>query len=99
MLADAHLFSPGGSRTQLTSQISRKLLRTREQVDAELDSEYAKDKREETGELSKEETAEERRLAKKKAERAGMSDKELKKLAELEKKRELRKMQKKGAAK
>jgi hypothetical protein len=47
--------------------------------------------------LSKEETAEERRLAKKKAERATMSDKELKKLAELEKKRELRKMQKKGA--
>ena len=47
--------------------------------------------------MSKEEQAEEKRLAKKKAERAGMSDKELKKLDELEKKRDLRKMQKKGA--
>jgi hypothetical protein len=46
-----------------------------------------------------EETAEEKRAAKKRAERANMSEKELKKAEELDKKREFRKMQKKQSGK
>lgn len=73
-------------------QVTRKLVKTRQQVDADLQSSYKKVLAEDA---PPEETAEEKRLAKKKAERAGMSEKELKRLDELEKKREMRKLQKK----
>jgi hypothetical protein len=46
-----------------------------------------------------EETADEKRAAKKRAERANMSEKELRKAEELDKKREFRKMQKKQGGK
>jgi hypothetical protein len=79
-------------------QVVRKLGKTREQVEIDLGADFAKYRVEELGELSKEEQAEEKRLAKKKAERAKMSEKELKRADELEKKREMRKLQKKQAA-
>ncbi|GFZ45782.1 hypothetical protein JCM24511_03512 [Saitozyma sp. JCM 24511] len=77
----------------LKPDVARKLVKTRQQVDLDLTSAYSKEVAEDA---PKEETAEERRLAKKKAERAQMSEKELKRLEELEKKREMRKMQKRG---
>ena len=58
----------------------------------DLTAAYTKEKAEDN---PPEETAEDKRLAKKRAERAAMSEKELKKAEDLEKKRELRKMQKK----
>lgn len=44
-------------------------------------------------------TAEEKTLAKKKAARANLSERELRRLDELEKKREMRKLQKRGGLK
>lgn len=76
--------------------MTRKLAATRKTVDAELGQAYAKELAEDQ---PAEMTPEEKRLAKKKAERANMSEKELKRLDELEKKRELRKLQKKGGFK
>lgn len=80
----------------LKPDVSRKLVKTRQQVDADLGASYAKEQAEDA---PAQETAEEKRLARKKAERAQMSEKELKKLEELEKKREMRKMQKKQMSK
>ncbi|WVO20918.1 uncharacterized protein IAS62_002219 [Cryptococcus decagattii] len=80
----------------LKPDVVRKLAKTRQQVDEELAAQYKKEQNEENPPA---ETAEDRRLAKKKAERAAMSEKELKKAEELDRKRELRKMQKKGVAK
>ncbi|OXG21659.1 hypothetical protein C366_01342 [Cryptococcus neoformans Tu401-1] len=77
----------------LKPDVVRKLVKTRQQVDEELVAQYKKEQNEENPPA---ETAEDRRLAKKKAERAAMSEKELKKAEELDRKRELRKMQKKG---
>lgn len=76
--------------------MTRKLANTRKTVDAELGQAYAKEQAEDA---PPELTPEEKRLAKKKAERANLSEKELKKLDELEKKREIRKLQKKGGLK
>ena len=72
-------------------QVARKLIKTREQVDIDLSSDFTKYQAEETGALSKEEQAEEKRLAKKKAQREKLSEKELKRVEELEKKRQARK--------
>ena len=73
-------------------EVTRKLQRTRQQVDTDLSAEYkklvAQDK---PAEL----TAEEKRAEKKRLERAAMTEQELKKREELEKKREMRKQQKK----
>ncbi|ORY28325.1 hypothetical protein BCR39DRAFT_449594, partial [Naematelia encephala] len=76
----------------LKPDVTRKLAATRKTVDADLTASYNKEVAEDAPPA---ETAEEKRLAKKKAERATMSEKELKRLDELEKKRELRKLQKK----
>jgi len=75
--------------------VSRKLINTRKLVDADLTTSYAKVKAEDN---PPEETAEEKRFAKKRAERATMSEKELKKVEELDKKRDMRKMQKRQVA-
>lgn len=73
-------------------QVSRKFANTRKTVDLDL----AKERQARLAEdQPAEETAEEKRAAKKRAERASMSEKELKKAEELDKKREFRKMQKK----
>ena len=77
-------------------EVTRKLGTTRKTVDSDLSKDYAKEVAEDA---PPEMTAEEKRLAKKKAEKANMSEKELKKIEELEKKREMRKMQKKGMSK
>ncbi|WVQ78559.1 hypothetical protein IAT38_000645 [Cryptococcus sp. DSM 104549] len=84
------------SKPVLKPEVSRKLLKTRQGVDADLAAAYKKEKEEEN---PPEETAEEKRAAKKRAERALMSDKELKRAEELDRKREMRKMQKKQMAK
>ncbi|KAK8869605.1 hypothetical protein IAR55_000172 [Kwoniella newhampshirensis] len=73
-------------------EVARKLLKTRQTVDEELNKSYKKVLDEDK---EPEETPEEKRAAKKRAERAGMSEKELKKAEELDKKREMRKLQKK----
>lgn len=86
-----------GRATSSRIQVSRKLVKTREQVNVDLGIDYEKYRVDELGELSKEEQAEEKRLAKKKAERAKLSEKELKRVEELEKKREMRKLQKRQA--
>ncbi|WWC60899.1 uncharacterized protein I303_103475 [Kwoniella dejecticola CBS 10117] len=78
----------------LKPDISRKLIKTRQTVDSDLGQAY---KKEQDEDKEPEETPEERRAAKKKAEREKLSDKERKKLEDLEKKREMRKMQKKQA--
>ncbi len=80
----------------LKPDVTRKLVKTRQQVDADLGTSYAKELAEDA---PAQETAEEKRLARKRAERAQMSEKELKKLEELEKKREMRKLQKKQMSK
>ncbi|EIW70044.1 hypothetical protein TREMEDRAFT_68451 [Tremella mesenterica DSM 1558] len=74
------------------AEVTRKLLRTRQQVDSELTAEYKRALSENT---VPQETVDEKRAAKKKAERASMTEKELKRVEELEKKREQRKQQKK----
>ncbi|TYJ58153.1 hypothetical protein B9479_001249 [Cryptococcus floricola] len=79
--------------------VARKLIKTRQTVDASLLAAYQKEKLIDSGEPTAEETAEEKRLAKKKAERAKMSEKELKRAEELDKKREMRKLQKKQMSK
>lgn len=76
--------------------MTRKLQATRKTVDSELGTAYAKELAED---LPAEITPEEKRLAKKKEQRAAMSDKEIKRLDELEKKRAMRKMQKAGGFK
>ncbi|WVW82862.1 hypothetical protein I302_104874 [Kwoniella bestiolae CBS 10118] len=88
------LLSKSASGGLLKPDISRKLLKTRQTVDADLAVDY---KKEQDEDKPAEETPEERRAAKKKAEREKLSEKELKKLEDLEKKREMRKMQKKQA--
>ncbi|WWD16133.1 hypothetical protein CI109_100558 [Kwoniella shandongensis] len=77
-------------------EVSRKLLKTRQTVDEELNKSYKKEVDEDK---EPEPTAEEKRAARKRAERAGMSEKEVKKAEELEKKREMRKLQKKQQSK
>lgn len=74
-------------------EVQRKLTRTRVEVDAGLDKQYQKELVEDG---LAEKTPEEKRAERKRAERAGRSDKELKRQEELEKKRSMRKMQKKG---
>lgn len=76
-------------------QVARKLTKTREQVNIDLATGYSQYQAEESGALSKEEQAEEKRLAKKKAQREKLSEKELKKADELEQKRQARKQAKK----
>ncbi|KAK4684873.1 PAT complex subunit CCDC47, partial [Tremellales sp. Uapishka_1] len=73
-------------------EVTRKLVKTRQTVDTELGLSYKKALEED---LPAEETAEEKRAAKKRAERAQLSEKEQKRLDDLEKKREMRKAQKK----
>ncbi|WVR05374.1 hypothetical protein IAU60_002388 [Kwoniella sp. DSM 27419] len=80
----------------LKPEVSKKLLRTRQTVDVDLASEF---KREQDEDKPVEETAEEKRAARKRAERAQLSEKEQKRLEELDKKREMRKMAKKQAYK
>lgn len=77
------------------AQVSRKFINTRKTVDLDLEKEY---KTRIAEDQPAEETAEEKRAAKKRAERAGLSEKELKKAEELDRKREMRKMQKKQGA-
>lgn len=79
-------------KNPIKPEVVRKLVRTRQDVDNALAKEYRKEQEEE-GEV---ESAEDKRLAKKKAARAGLSEKELKKLEEKERKREIRKMQKRA---
>ncbi|WWC89776.1 uncharacterized protein L201_004702 [Kwoniella dendrophila CBS 6074] len=78
----------------LKPEISKKLIKTRQQVDIDLSLDY---KKEQDEYKEPEETIEDRRAAKKRAEREKLSEKELKKLQDLEKKRELRKLQKRQA--
>jgi hypothetical protein len=78
------------------NQVARKLVNTRKTVDLDLDKDY---KTRQSEDAPPEETAEEKRAAKKRAERANLSEKELKRLEELDKKREFRKMQKKQGGK
>lgn len=73
-------------------QVTRKLAATRKSVDANLVISHKKDQ---DYDKPAEETADEKRAAKKRLERAGMSEKERLKVDELEKKRDMRKMQKK----
>lgn len=77
------------------TQVSRKFINTRKTVDLDLEKDF---KVRQAEDQPAEETAEEKRLAKKRAERAQLSEKELKKVEELDKKREMRKMQKKQQA-
>ncbi|WWD01172.1 hypothetical protein V866_008112 [Kwoniella sp. B9012] len=86
------LLAKSASGGLLKPDISRKLIKTRQTVDADLAVDY---KKEQDEDKPAEETPEERRAAKKRAEREKLSEKELKKLEDLEKKREMRKMQKK----
>ncbi|WRT67341.1 uncharacterized protein IL334_004311 [Kwoniella shivajii] len=79
----------------LKPEISRKLIKTRSTVDEELSKDF---KKEQDEDKEPEETAEEKRAARKKAEREKMSEKERKKLEDLDKKREMRKLQKKQAS-
>ncbi|ORX33760.1 hypothetical protein BD324DRAFT_638477 [Kockovaella imperatae] len=83
----ADLLGKGPTR----SDIAKKLSSTRGNVDGDLTKAYNKEQAEDNPEM----TAEEKKLAKKKAAREQLSEKELKKLEELEKKREMRKMAKK----
>ncbi|CAD6567438.1 MAG: hypothetical protein TREMPRED_003625 [Tremellales sp. Tagirdzhanova-0007] len=80
----------------LKPEVSRKLQGTRKTVDADLSTSYNKEQAEDK---PAEETAEDKRFAKKRAERAAMSEKELKRVEDLDKKREMRKLQKKQAGK
>jgi len=77
-------------------QVSRKLISTRKTVDLDLEKDY---KIRQSEDAPVEETAEEKKAAKKRAERANLSEKERKRVEELDKKREFRKMQKKQGAK
>lgn len=77
----------------IKGEVSRKLIRTRQDVDASLAKSYKKEQEEDN---PPEMTAEEKRAAKKRAERAKLSEKEQKKAEELDRKREMRKMQKRG---
>jgi hypothetical protein len=77
----------------LKSEVSRKLIRTRQDVDASLAKAYKKEQEEDN---PPEETAEEKRAARKRAERAKLSEKDQKRAADLDRKREMRKMQKRG---
>ncbi|KAL7424197.1 hypothetical protein Q5752_001783 [Cryptotrichosporon argae] len=79
----------------LKPDVSRKFVKTRQTVDAEL---AASHKKVLADDAIPEETAEDKRAARKRAERAAMSEKELKKAEELERKREARKQAKKQAA-
>lgn len=79
-------------KNPIKPEITRKLIKTRLEVDNALAKQYRKEQ-EEDGEV---ESAEDKRLAKKKAARAGLSEKELKKIEEKERKREIRKLQKRG---
>lgn len=83
------------SRPVLKPDVSRKLAKTRAEVDAALDAEYKKEQDEDAG--VKPVTAEDKAADKKAARKRGMSEKELKKQEELERKREMRKMQKRNA--
>ncbi|CAK9784055.1 DUF1682-domain-containing protein [Cutaneotrichosporon oleaginosum] len=74
-------------------EVARKLVRTRQDVDASLAKAY---KREQEEENPPEQTAEEKRAARKRAERAKLSDKEQKRADELDRKREMRKAQKRS---
>ena len=77
-------------------KVSRKLINTRKTVDLDLEKDY---KIRQSEDAPAEETAEEKKAAKKRAERANLSEKERKRVEELDKKREFRKMQKKQGAK
>lgn len=81
------------AKNPIKPEVTRKLLKTRQEVDNALAKQYRKEQ-EEDGEI---ESAEDKRLAKKKAARAGLSEKELKKIEEKERKREIRKLQKRSA--
>lgn len=83
-----------GKTGSVKPEVTRKLAATRKQVDDDLVRAY---KRERLENAPAEETAEDRRAAKKREQRAAMSEKELQKREELDKKRELRKMQKRQA--
>lgn len=86
------------SRPALKAEVTRKLLKTRAEVDAGLAAAYKKERDEDAGETPKsaDDVRADKRLARKKAERANMSEKEIKKAEDLERKREMRKMQKRG---
>lgn len=79
-------------------EVARKLVRTRADVDASLAKQYKKEQEEDAGEtpISENDKRADKRAARKRAERANMSEKELKKAEELERKREMRKLQKRG---
>lgn len=81
------------SRPIIKPEVQRKLIKTRADVDVNLTKAFKKEE-EDYGEA--EPTAEEKRAARKRAERAQLSEKELKKIEEKQKKREIRKLQKKG---
>lgn len=72
------------------------MISTRKTVDLDLEKDF---KVRQSEDAPAEETAEEKKAAKKKAERANLSEKERKRVEELDKKREFRKMQKKQQAK
>lgn len=78
----------------LKVDVSRKLARTRQELDASLSKSYKKEQDEDN---PPEMTAEEKRAAKKRAERAKLSEKDQKRAEDLDRKREMRKMQKRGA--
>ncbi|WVQ98909.1 hypothetical protein IAU59_006040 [Kwoniella sp. CBS 9459] len=82
--------------TLLKPEVTKKLIKTRQMVDLDLASGYKKELDEDK---PVEETAEDRRAARKKAEREKLSEKERKRLDDLEKKREMRKLSKKQGLK
>lgn len=77
----------------LKPEVTRKLVKTRQEVDASLARSFKKEQEEDN---PPEMTAEEKRAAKKRADRAKLSEKDQKKAEELDRKREMRKMQKRG---
>jgi len=84
---------------QLKPEVTRKLAKTRAEVDVSLAQAYKKELEEDAGETSQnpDDKRADKKAARKRAERAAMSDKERKKAEELDRKREMRKMQKRGA--
>lgn len=77
----------------LKPEVARKLVRTRQELDVSLAKQFKKEQEEDN---PPEQTAEEKRAARKRAERSKMSEKDQKRAEELDRKREMRKMQKRG---
>ncbi|BEI81748.1 hypothetical protein CcaverHIS002_0209080 [Cutaneotrichosporon cavernicola] len=81
--------------TMVKAEVTRKLVRTRQELDESLAKQFKKEQEEDN---PPEQTAEEKRAARKRAERAKLSEKDQKRADELDRKREMRKMQKRGMA-